>query len=183
MHRKNTRIETISNDIALVPLTRGMMAIIDVCDIPLIAEYSWSSADMDGWFYARTTLPDDSKLLMHRLLLNVQAGELADHVNGFTLDNRRSNLRIATSWQNSGNALRHRDNTSGFKGVVRSVHGTAWTAQITHQGKNYYLGKFDDPAEAARAYDAKAIEFRGEFARVNFPHEWDHVLRRLHSLG
>ncbi len=30
---------------------------------------------------------------------------------------------------------------------------------------------FDDPAEAARAYDRKAIELHGEFACLNFPEE------------
>lgn len=36
------------------------------------------------------------------------------------------------------------------------------------QGKNLYLGTFKDPVIAARCYDSKATEMRGEAATLNF---------------
>jgi hypothetical protein len=36
-------------------------------------------------------------------------------------------------------------------------------------GKLHTFGRFDDPIEAARIYDAHATEFYGQFAVLNFP--------------
>ncbi len=41
--------------------------------------------------------------------------------------------------------------------------------KIKHEGKEHFLGLFDDEIEAALAWDAKAKELRGEFAYLNFP--------------
>ena len=43
---------------------------------------------------------------------------------------------------------------------------------ISFKGVRIWLGSFLDEVEAARAYDAKAVELFGEFARLNFPDEW-----------
>lgn len=55
---------------------------------------------------------------------------------------------------------------SGFKGVHR--HGRGWKAQIKLAGKITYLGTFDTPEEAARAYDIAADRMHGAFAAKNF---------------
>lgn len=44
-----------------------------------------------------------------------------------------------------------------------------WAAQVFHNKKHHYLGLFVDPKDAAIAYDAKAVEIFGPFARLNFP--------------
>ena len=90
---------------------------------------------------------------------------IIDHINGDPADNRIENLRAATASQNSQNMKRHKDGTTGFKGVIRS--GSKWVAQITHQRKHFYLGTFGTPQEAAAAYDRAAIEMHGDFAATN----------------
>jgi hypothetical protein len=68
--------------------------------------------------------------------------------------------------------------SSQFKGVGYSKDRGKWFAKIYFEGLRIWLGYFDDEAEAARAYDHKAVELFGEFAYVNFPEEWPPKLRR-----
>jgi hypothetical protein len=60
----------------------------------------------------------------------------------------------------------YRNNTSGFRGVVKD--GIRWKAQIQRGAKGIFLGKFTCPIEAAKAYDAKAKELHGIRAKLNF---------------
>lgn len=62
-------------------------------------------------------------------------------------------------------------NTSGYKGVSWSKANRNWRAQIGVNREHLYLGGFDDPADAARAYDAAALRFFGPGAYTNFPRE------------
>ncbi len=90
-----------------------------------------------------------------------------DHVNGNGADNRRANLRIATRSQNGANRGPQKNNTSGYKGVSRDKQ--RWQASITVMGVCHRIGGFDTPEEAAVAYDIRAREVFGEYAKLNLP--------------
>jgi hypothetical protein len=158
-----------------IPLTKGKVAIVDDADYERLRQYSWSARKPKGYWYAarwrRSNEPPGSCIiLMHRFLLDAPAGVLVDHRDGDGLNNRRSNIRTATHSQNSHNRKMHVTNTSGFKGVVRNnKRGRPWLARIALNRRQMYIGVFDTPEEAARAYDRKAKELHGEFARLNFP--------------
>jgi hypothetical protein len=96
-------------------------------------------------------------------------GLQVDHEDGNGLNNQRSNLRIASPTQNQGNARRRKDNTSGYKGVSWYRRTNKWKAHIRVDKKLRHLGYFIDLTDAARAYDAAALEHFGEFAHLNFP--------------
>jgi len=110
-------------------------------------------------------------LSIHRLITEAPKGMHVDHINGNPLDNRKSNLRICTHAENSNNTGPRKNNTSGYKGVYWAKRNKRWLAQITHNGKQVYIGHYKDKEEAARAYDAKAKELHGEYAYLNFPDE------------
>lgn len=101
--------------------------------------------------YARTTL-GESREYLHRLVLGHEcAGLEVDHINGDTLDNRRSNLRAVTHAENAANRIgRHARNRSGYRGVYKNERGS-WTAQTAIGGKTRYLGRYETPEEAERA--------------------------------
>lgn len=92
-----------------------------------------------------------------------------DHVNGDPADNRLANLRLATPTQNQHNAKSHRDSGCKYRGVVWDKNNGKWKAASKIDGKIRHLGHFDDPEDAARAYDEAAKEHFGEFAKLNFP--------------
>lgn len=60
------------------------------------------------------------------------------------------------------------DNTSGFKGVSWDSRQSRWIATIQKDGRRIWIGQFNDPKSAADAYDSKALELFGAFARPNF---------------
>jgi hypothetical protein len=122
-------------------------------------------AERDG--YVRLKV-DGGRYSAHRLAWLYVTGAWpvaeVDHINGVRGDNRFSNLREATIWQNKANQKRHSDNAAGFKGVVWSAYG--WKAQIARGGRQIYLGLFKTPEEAHAAYIGAAQVIDGEFART-----------------
>lgn len=165
----------MTEDVKEVRLSRGMHALVDPEDYDrVVAMGAWCADPAKRTFYARKNLytPGTRKLtplLMHTF---ITGWSYVDHINGNGLDNRRSNLRQATAFQNMANKRRYRNNTSGFKGVTRNTGtGRPWRAAIKVYNKGHHLGYFDTPEDAARAYDAAAIQHFGEYARPNFPRE------------
>ena len=87
-----------------------------------------------------------------------------DHINGDGLDNRWSNLRLATRSENAANSGLYSSNTVGFKGVSR--HRGGYQAHIGIDGRVKALGVFKTPDEAHDAYMKEARRVFGEFARA-----------------
>lgn len=93
--------------------------------------------------------------------------EEMDHKDTDTFNNAWSNLREATRSQNCANRRLHKNNTSGYKGVIWHKQRGRWAAQIRISGTTKHLGFFDTPELASEAYAAAAIETFGEFARLS----------------
>jgi hypothetical protein len=87
-----------------------------------------------------------------------------DHINGNPNDNRIANLRIATRSQNMANRGKNKNNTSGFKGVIRDKG--KWRAKIQFANGARELGSFATAEEAHEAYCRAMKETYGPFARV-----------------
>jgi hypothetical protein len=104
---------------------------------------------------------------MARYILNCGFGEIIDHINHDTLDNRRQNLRKCTGTQNKTNSKIYRNNKSGFKGVHWHKRDGTWGASIGYNGKQIHIGYFATLEEAARAYNETARQLHGEFAYLN----------------
>lgn len=161
----------IDEHTAHVPLTRGYTAVVDAADAPLVSRYTWYASESDdGRYYAKTGQGDGSTIYLHRLLMDFPPCEV-DHWDGDTMNNRRSNLRRATSSQNIANRAPW-SSRSLPKGVYRTKTGR-FEAKIAKGSGRYFLGVFDAPEEAAKAYDKKASELFGAFARLNFPRDHD----------
>ena len=143
-----------------IPLSNSdQVALVDDEDYEWLMQWHWK-LDTNGYAYTSIRIP------MHRMILGVEENEV-DHRDSISLNNVRSNLRPATTAQNQWNRGKPSDNTSGFKGVSWFAPSNKWVARVQANGKRYHIGYFDDPVEAARAYDRRARELHGEFARTN----------------
>ncbi len=146
----------------LVPLSSGKFAMVDNEDFDKVSGINWSfSKKGDAW--------NATKGKMHRFIMNASDGSVVDHINHDPLDNRRSNLRVCTQIQNMYNTKPVKGSISKYKGVSRNSVNSKWFAQICKDGKNIYLGSFDNEVDAAKARDVKAKELFGEYAYLNFP--------------
>lgn len=153
-----------------IKLTNGLECIVDVADFHALNAHSWMAiVPAPGRVYAGRFVTNQKKrelILLHRLLTPCCQSFEVDHRNGNTLDNRRQNLRVATKSQNQANRGIPKNNTSGFKGV--HFDGSKYRAKVVCNKQVHRLGHFDTAEQAAIAYDQKAIELFGEFAKTNF---------------
>ena len=141
---------------------------VDKKDFDWLNQWKWR---WDGQRATRTIVDKDGtqhSVKMHRLIMGSPKGMVVDHINGDTLDNRRSNLRVCTSQQNSFNA-RAQTGTSKYKGVSKNSRcpGKPWYAYIRHNYKSINLGNHQNEKTAAMAYNRKAKELFGDYARLN----------------
>lgn len=153
-----------------VPLSNGGAALIDDEDVHVVLAHSWCRIDSrrGRQSYAKATI-NSRTAMMHRLVMGVTDSCMQiDHVNGNGLDNRRGNLRVADNSTNQANIPKLGVRSSRFKGVTWHASACRWQAQLKVRGRNLYLGLFASEEDAARAYDAAALEHFGEFARPNF---------------
>lgn len=154
---------------ALIPLTRGLFAVVDIDDLPLVAPYNWHAV-LNGRVirYAQRSINFGAgnirHLMMHRVLIGADPDKQVDHIDGDGLNNRRSNLRQCTGAENTRNRRMKSGVTNPYKGICFK-HGR-WTSEISIEGRQRHLGRFDTPEEAHAAYAAAARELHGEFARL-----------------
>ncbi len=160
----------------LIPLTQGKCAIVDDGDYEWLCQYKWYAMRCGNVYYAGRNAKGKNKkpIYMHREILNVPQGVETDHVNGDGLDNRERNMRICTKQENQFNMKSYKAGSSKYKGVCWHKRIEKWHAQIRHNGKRIYLGVFDKENDAANAYNVKATELFGEFARLNNIKEKEH---------
>ena len=140
--------------------------LIDNEDLILINSAKWTrKTNPVGQIYFRSKLG-----ILHRIIMNCPKDMVVDHINGNTLDNRKSNLRICTKLQNQYNQKKHRGNRhSKYKGVTfrKELKSKPWEAFIYANRNHKRLGYFKTEIEAAKAYNNAAQELYGQFAKLN----------------
>lgn len=152
-----------------ISLNKDRFALVDDLDFDSLNAIQWF---LSGTGYAVGFLQQDGRfrlVYMHRLILKAAPDALVDHINADTLDNRRSNLRLATPEQNGQNKRLNSLSETQLKGVGWHKRRQKYHARIQLQGMRYHLGYFDDAESAALAYDAAARLLFGEFALCNYP--------------
>ncbi len=159
----------------LLRLHGGGVAGVDDADYETLAQHNWklyapSPSRTRATNYAVASM-HGRKTYLHLFLWRHVWGRapvpVVDHEDGDGLHCTRLNLRDATVAQNNRSRGALRNNTSGFKGVNWDKRTSRWRAKIAIDGTRLHLGYFDDPQDAANAYDLAALKHHGAFARTN----------------
>lgn len=150
--------------VGYIELTRGKVAIVDFEDVEWLSQFKWQCNDK-GYAGRR------GGIFMHVEIMRrhgIEPGKLdVDHRDGNPSNNSFSNLRLATRSQNCINAPKPCNNTSGYKGVTWNARLSKWAARIGCNWERKFLGYYDSPIDAAKAYNMAAIDFFGEYAKLN----------------
>jgi hypothetical protein len=157
------RTPILLGDLAYIPLSDSEnpeYAVIDREDLKIVGKYTWCKHQAG---YAQGSL-DGKRPLMHQLIMGYKG---IDHLNGDGLDNRKINLRYGPQYLNVANIGLSRHNTSGYKGVSWDKKKGKWAANIHLGNKKYFLGFFETKEDAAIAYNKRAFEQWGSYARLN----------------
>lgn len=141
-----------------IPLSKGLVAVVDAEDAAWARQFKWHAHNSRGLIYARRTqhIAGNGKngtklrLRMHREIMNPADDMVVDHINGNTLDNRRSNLRTVTRSENMRNVEGAQScSATGIRGIEYDKGRDRWRATIRVDGKRIRAGCFKTKEEAA----------------------------------
>jgi hypothetical protein len=157
--------------VAEVRLTQGQVALVDPEDHQRVVEAGpWHLIRRPDTpdYAARNVRVGSGRRTTERMHNFITGWRLVDHQNHDGLDNRKENLRLATSAQNMYNKRPQRGGSSQFKGVYWDKQRSKWRARLSINYKTKHLGSFDTELDAALAYDSAARQHFGEYACLNF---------------
>lgn len=152
-----------------INLTQGYVTSVDSVLYSWLSQCKWHVfKSSSGKMYAACSnqMFDGKKhkrLFMHRVINNTSDGMDTDHINGHSLDNRKSNLRDVTRSQNMWNRKPNSKGSSKYKGVYWHKQHKKWCASIQANKKRLHVGLFDCEIEASIEYNKKAKELFGKF--------------------
>jgi hypothetical protein len=160
-----------------IMLAGGQIAIVDKEDFTDLCRFKWHFHGGYAYREHRKTNLDTGicvfeREAMHRKIMKPSREAFIDDINVNRLDNRRSNLRLATRKENARNvpARNQAKKTSAFKGVSKA--GSVWLAQIGKDYKKMTIGTYESEVDAALAYNTAAAAHFGEFAWTNRISAW-----------
>ena len=136
----------------------------------LVSDDDWHDLKKIRWYVCRGTgyAFNNDLQTMHALLMPCEKGMVVNHVNGNRLDNRRENLEVATVSENAHMRRFKKEGAhSRYFGVTWHKPLNKWAARIKKDHKAHYLGVYEVEEDAARAYNAKAVELYGDRANLN----------------
>lgn len=176
----NNYVVDEENGIVKIELHRrnaeSLWTIIDLEDLERVINfpYTWfaklNKSIGEYYVYASEYRPETKRckpIFLHQFIMEAN-GKIVDHKNNDGLDNRKSNLRVATDKNNSTNRRgKNKNNTSGYRNVSWNKADGKWVVQLQINGKNKRFSGFDDVHEAGKFAEEMRQKYYGEFAGKN----------------
>lgn len=168
---------SVFDEYAVMVIGKCSQLIVDLEDFETTRNSYWELSS--GGYAQRTTPKSERKsstkhVRLHRDIMTAVLGrelernEFVDHINRNKLDNRRSNLRLASHSQNMFNVGKRKNSSSQYKGVSRLSANGKWRAGIMVDCVNVAIIVSESEEEAAWMRDQWALQLHGEFAVLNF---------------
>lgn len=155
--RERTNTYEINGDVLIITTAKGEIILADAEEYDRLSQHSWCVSKTG---YAVATI-HRRVVKLHRFLLNLtDKGQLIDHINHNTLDNRKRNLRICTSSQNAKNTSPVHG--EGHLGIRRTRFGK-YNVRITCDRKQMHIGNYDTLEEAIQARIEAERKYHGEY--------------------
>lgn len=159
----------IQDDYVIMYTTKGEPFFVDLEDFWKVKDICWSK-DKDGYLVGSN---NGKGVKLHRLIMDCPDNMVVDHKHRKESrnDNRKENLRIATTSQNCMNREMRFDNTSGITGVSYDKDTQKWCVQIGVEHKNIWIGSYKNKDDAIAARQNAEKKYFGEWRYINSENE------------
>jgi hypothetical protein len=155
--------------------------IVDDEDFDWLNDLRWSITKNYAYLSNGKARHQNRRIYLHRLIMLAEFGYdkvwdydyNVDHIDRNPFNCQKYNLRLVNKQQNTWNRNKQKRNhgyigvqhqKSYYKGKTKK-YPNKWTALINSK----YLGSFNNPIDAAKAYDKECLKLRGKYAVLNFP--------------
>jgi hypothetical protein len=143
----------------------GGTALVSEEDYELISKYKWY-LNREGY---ASGFVDKKAWRMHRFIIKPSQDQQVDHINRIKTDNRRTNLRSLSREKNNENKGKSKIFSSKYFGTFL-IRGK-YQANIVHNGKLLYLGRYDTEIAAAERRDMYIVHNNIGHIELNFPNK------------
>jgi hypothetical protein len=153
----------MSTKYKIIKTSSGKRIKVDVDDFEKLNQVSWQVTPKGYAVSEIKTKP----VIMHRLVMGIHDPKIqVDHIKGNKLDNRKSQLRLCTNQQNQFNRVKHKRNTSGYRGVYWKRETQKWISITIVNKKCHWFGSFQSKKDALIAWNIGVKKIHGKFARL-----------------
>lgn len=163
--RKKYNDYEVQEDYVIMYTSKNEPFYVDLSDFWKIKDIYWYK-NKDGYIVSKI---NKKETRIHRFIMTPPNNMDVDHRGGEPTrnDNRRGNLRIVTSTDNSHNTPPTKRNTSGHKNVFWVKGRGKWRVALRCNGKHIHVGYFDDFLEACKAEELAENKYYGEYSYYN----------------
>ncbi len=139
-----------------------IIVLVDDEDFEYLNQFSWAISVL-GYIVGEI---NNKRVYLHRIIMGTPKGMVTDHINGNKLDNRKSNLRICLSKENSRNCKLSKNSITKISGVSWRWQRNCYRAYIMVDRRQICLGHYKEIEKAIMARKEGEKKYFGEFARL-----------------
>ena len=160
----------LSGEYGIGYTSKGKEFYFDLEDYDKIKDYCWH-IDSNGYVLSHDE--HNNQIRLHRIILEVNADMVVDHINHITIDNRKNNLRIVKQSNNCMNHCLSKNNTSGVSGVTWNKYHNKWDVRIKFGRKSIFIGYYNNFNDAVYARKQAEEKYFGEYSYDNSIRRYD----------